>query len=162
MALRLALLLAIVYLDRTERKSHTTGVVFYKRNIDDVFVVGSSREVLLEVLTNLCSHDPNIKFTMEEPDLNGFLPFLNTKVRIQVGLKEFGWYKKPSSKNIIVHSRSAHPIYMKANVVRNIRRTKERIGSVASSSKDNEMERILEDKWLQQRREQNVVIILTT
>ncbi|EYB98595.1 hypothetical protein Y032_0130g1556 [Ancylostoma ceylanicum] len=33
---------------------------------------------------------------------------------------------------------------MKANVVRNIRRTKDKIGGVASSSNDNEMERILE------------------
>ncbi|EYC13713.1 hypothetical protein Y032_0043g880 [Ancylostoma ceylanicum] len=82
---------------------------------------------------------------MEEPDLNGFLPFLNTKARIQDGLKEFGWYKKPSSKNIIIHSRSAHPIYMKANVIRNIRQTKDKIGGVASSSNDDELERILEE-----------------
>ncbi|EYC31017.1 hypothetical protein Y032_0004g1904 [Ancylostoma ceylanicum] len=46
MGLRLAPLLAIVYLDRIERKSLTTGVVFYKRYIDDVFVVDSSPEVL--------------------------------------------------------------------------------------------------------------------
>ncbi|EYB95680.1 hypothetical protein Y032_0157g3209 [Ancylostoma ceylanicum] len=145
MGLRLAPLLAIVYLDRIERKSLTTSVVFYKRHIDDVFVVGSSPEVLQEVLNNLNSHDPNIKFTIEEPDPNGFLPFLNTKVCIQDGLNEFGWYKKPSSKNIIIQSGSAHPIYMKANVVRSIRRTKDKIGGVANSSNDNEMERILEE-----------------
>ncbi|VDP09726.1 unnamed protein product [Heligmosomoides polygyrus] len=42
MGLRIAPLLAIVYLDRIERRSLTQGIVFYKRYIDDVFVIGST------------------------------------------------------------------------------------------------------------------------
>uniref|UniRef100_A0A0N4W7N2 Doublecortin domain-containing protein n=1 Tax=Haemonchus placei TaxID=6290 RepID=A0A0N4W7N2_HAEPC len=30
-------------------------------------------------------------------------------------MKEFEWYRKPMSKNILLHSRSAHPLYIKAN-----------------------------------------------
>ncbi|EYC37669.1 hypothetical protein Y032_0773g2236 [Ancylostoma ceylanicum] len=76
-------------------------------------------------------------------------------------LKEFGWYKKPSSMNIIMHSRSAHPIYMKANVVRNIRRTKDKMGGVAMSSNDDQMERILEENGYSKNIQTLAVSLLT-
>ncbi|EYC35523.1 hypothetical protein Y032_1035g3455 [Ancylostoma ceylanicum] len=142
MGLRLAPLLAIVYLDRIERMSLTSELIFYRRYIDDVFAIGSTPSALQHVLNNLNSQDPNIRFTVEEPDANGFLPFPNAKVRIRNGSKE---YRKPSSKSIIIHSRSAHPIYMKANVVRNIRQTKDRICGVAHDSCDEDMEKMLEE-----------------
>ncbi|EYC27067.1 hypothetical protein Y032_0009g502 [Ancylostoma ceylanicum] len=145
MGLRLAPLLAIVYLDRIERMSLTSELIFYRRYIDDVFAIGSTPVALQHFLNNLNSQDPNIQFTVEEPDANSFLPFLNAKVRIRNGLKEFSWYRKPSSKNIIIHSRSAHPIYMKANVVRNIGQTKDRICGVAHDLCDEDMETILEE-----------------
>ncbi|EYC19343.1 hypothetical protein Y032_0024g1031 [Ancylostoma ceylanicum] len=55
---------------------------------------------------------------MEERGKDGFLPFLNTRVRFCNGIPEIRWYRKPSSKNIMLHSRSAHPTYMKVNVYR--------------------------------------------
>ncbi|VDO65040.1 unnamed protein product [Heligmosomoides polygyrus] len=60
MGLRIAPLLAIVYLGRIERRSLTQGIVFYKRYIDDVFVIGSSALDLNTTLDNLDSCDPNI------------------------------------------------------------------------------------------------------
>ncbi|EYB82562.1 hypothetical protein Y032_0357g3392 [Ancylostoma ceylanicum] len=127
MGIRIAPLLAIVFLDYIEKASLTKGVLFYKRYIDDVFAIGSSLSVLTSTLAELNSKDVNIKFTMEEPDKDGFLPFLNTRVRFCNGIPEIRWYRKPSSKNIMLHSRSAHPTYMKVNVVRNLKRTSERI-----------------------------------
>ncbi|EYC20386.1 hypothetical protein Y032_0022g598 [Ancylostoma ceylanicum] len=144
MGLRIAPLLAIVYLDHIEKSSLTNGIILYKRYIDDIFVIGSSYTELEETLANLNAVDVNIKFTVEEPSSDGFLPFLNTQVRIRNGMTEIRWYKKRSSKNILLHSRSAHPTFMKVNVVRNLIKTSGRIA--ASISEDDEtIKRILFD-----------------
>ncbi|EYC21534.1 hypothetical protein Y032_0988g3301 [Ancylostoma ceylanicum] len=144
MGIRIAPLLAIVFLDHIEKASLTKGILFYKRYIDDVFAIGSSRSTLISTLTELNSKDVNIKFTMEEPEKDGFLPFLNTRVRFCNGRSEIRWYRKQSSKNIMLHSRSAHPTYMKVNVVRNLKRTSERI---AENDKESEeaIQRILSE-----------------
>ncbi|EYC37668.1 hypothetical protein Y032_0773g2236 [Ancylostoma ceylanicum] len=60
-----------------------------------------------------------------------------------------------------MHSRSAHPIYMKANVVRNIRRTKDKMGGVAMSSNDDQMERILEENGYSKNIQTLAVSLLT-
>uniref|UniRef100_A0A183GKU2 Reverse transcriptase domain-containing protein n=1 Tax=Heligmosomoides polygyrus TaxID=6339 RepID=A0A183GKU2_HELPZ len=60
MGLRIAPLLAIVYLDRIERRSLTQGIVFYKPYIALHFVVGSTALDLDTTLHNLNSCDPNI------------------------------------------------------------------------------------------------------
>ncbi|EYC22806.1 hypothetical protein Y032_0016g2961 [Ancylostoma ceylanicum] len=88
--------------------------------------------------------DVNIKFTKEDRDEDGFLPFLNTRVRFCNGKPEIRWYRKPSSKNIMLHSRSAHPTYMKVNVVRNLRGTSERIAANDRES-DETIQRILSE-----------------
>ncbi|EYC08075.1 hypothetical protein Y032_0067g106 [Ancylostoma ceylanicum] len=65
----------------------------------------------------MCVVDVNIKFTVGEPNSDGFLSFLNTNVRIRNGMTEIRWYKKLSLKNISLHSRSAHPIFTKVNLM---------------------------------------------
>ncbi|EYC26545.1 hypothetical protein Y032_0010g1212 [Ancylostoma ceylanicum] len=142
MGIRIAPLLAIVYLDHIERTSLTAGILFYKRYIDDVFAIGTTPSELTATLDNLNSRDVHIKFTIEEPDTEGFLAFLNTRVRIHEGKKEIRWHKKESSKNIILHSRSAHPLHMKVNVVRNLKKTSERISTEGSGS-DGKIQSIL-------------------
>ncbi|EYB98247.1 hypothetical protein Y032_0133g1796 [Ancylostoma ceylanicum] len=126
MSSRISPLLAVIYLDRIERRSLVTGILFYKRYIDDVFVIGSTAFDLHTMVENLNSCDPNIRFTVESPDDSGSSPYLNTKVRICNGTTQFLWYKKPIPKNILLHSRSAHPLYMKATVVRNLIITKKK------------------------------------
>ncbi|EYC25025.1 hypothetical protein Y032_0012g1652 [Ancylostoma ceylanicum] len=145
MGLRISPLLAIVYLDRIERKSLISGILFYKRYIDDVFVISSNADELHIMLENLNECDPNVKFTSELPDEDGFLPFLNTKVRIYQSKKQFRWYKKPQSKNILLHSRSAHPLYMEVDMVRNFVVTKKRTCSEDSEKVDESVKQILED-----------------
>ncbi|VDO92412.1 unnamed protein product [Haemonchus placei] len=54
------------------------------------------------------------------------------------------WYRKSASSNILLHSRSAHPAYMKANVVRNLLKTKEKLGTRKDSVVDAKIESILE------------------
>ncbi|EYB95501.1 hypothetical protein Y032_0159g3298 [Ancylostoma ceylanicum] len=67
-------------------------------------------------LERLNDFDPRVSFTIERPDGDGYLPFLNTKVKLTSGQKQWLWYKRAASANILVHSRSSHPNYVKANV----------------------------------------------
>ncbi|VDO39588.1 unnamed protein product [Haemonchus placei] len=85
---RVAPVLAVIFLDHIEKSSLTSGILFYKRYIDDVFVIGTTEEDLVETLKRLNSHDANITFTREDPGRDGFLPFLNAKTRISEGHKE--------------------------------------------------------------------------
>ncbi|XGW15849.1 hypothetical protein V3C99_001361 [Haemonchus contortus] len=55
--------LAVIFLDHIEKSSLTSGILFYKRYIDDVFTIGTTKEVLVEALERLNSHDANITFT---------------------------------------------------------------------------------------------------
>ena len=127
-------------------------ILFYKRYIDDVFVISSTVETMDTMLQNLNSCDPNIRLTVEYPNDSGFLPFLNAKVRIDHGTKELIWYKKPMCKNILLHSRSAHPLYMKANVIKNLITTKTRICTVESEEVEQKIAKILEENGYTTRR----------
>ncbi|EYC07526.1 hypothetical protein Y032_0070g479 [Ancylostoma ceylanicum] len=123
---RVAPLLAIVFLDRFEKSSLTSGLLhyYYKRYIDDVFVIGTTEMDVDTTLERLNAFDLKMSFTVERPEVNGYLPFLNTKSRVNHGQKEHLWHKKSASANILVHARSAHPPFIKANVVRNLMKTR--------------------------------------
>ncbi|EYC10986.1 hypothetical protein Y032_0053g2410 [Ancylostoma ceylanicum] len=142
---RIAPLLAIIFLDRIERMSLTSGILLYKRYIDDVFVVGATEMEVEATLGRLNASDPQVSFTVERPDEEGYLPYLNTAVRITQGRKEHVWYKKAASANILVHARSAHPQFVKANVVRNLIRTKDKLCSRADPEVERTISRILEE-----------------
>ncbi|EYC45601.1 hypothetical protein Y032_0422g1193 [Ancylostoma ceylanicum] len=124
---RIAPLLAIIFLDHIEKISLTSGILLYKRYIDDVFVIGITEMDVEAALERLNDFDPRVSFTIERPDGDGYLPFLNTKVKLTSGQKQWLWYKKAASANILVHSRSSHPNYVKANVVRNLVKTKKQV-----------------------------------
>lgn len=79
MGLSISQLLAIVYMDRIERKSFISGILSHKRYIGDVVVISSTVAELHTMLDNLSSCNSNVHFTTELPDESGFLPFLNIK-----------------------------------------------------------------------------------
>ncbi|EYB95418.1 hypothetical protein Y032_0160g3342 [Ancylostoma ceylanicum] len=142
---RIAPLLAIIFLDRIERMSLTSEILLYKRYIDDVFVMAATEMVGGAILERLNAFDPHVSFTVERPDEEGYLPFLNAKVRITQGQKEHVWFKKAASANILVHARSAHPQFVKANVVRNLIRTKDKLCSRTDPEFERTISRILEE-----------------
>ncbi|EYC06050.1 hypothetical protein Y032_0078g1165 [Ancylostoma ceylanicum] len=123
----------------------TSEILLYKRYVDDAFVMGTTENEVERTLESLNAFDANISFTMERPDEEGFLPFLNTKIRIVDGHVESLWNKKSVSRNILVHSRSAHPIFVKANMVRNFLKTKEKLCSTTNLTVENHVKRILEE-----------------
>lgn len=84
MGSRLAPLLAIIFMDCLERPALSTRVLYFGRYIDDIFAVGKSSTTLRQTLGRLNSAFPTIKLTSEAPGPDGFLPFLNMKVRIYI------------------------------------------------------------------------------
>ena len=63
-----------------------------------------------------------ITFTRERPR-NGWLPYLNTQLMHSHGTLHVKWYRKESSKNIILHASSAHPAAVKRAIIRNMYKT---------------------------------------
>ncbi|VDO64369.1 unnamed protein product [Haemonchus placei] len=52
---RIAPVLAVIFLDHIEKSSLTSGILFYERYIDDVFIIGTTEEDLVETLKRLNS-----------------------------------------------------------------------------------------------------------
>ncbi|EYC39096.1 hypothetical protein Y032_0676g1431 [Ancylostoma ceylanicum] len=142
---RIAPLLAIMFLDHIEKSSLTSGILLYKRYIDDVFVIGTTEMDVDTTLDRLNAFDPKVSFTVERPDSDGYLPFLNTKIRVIQGQKEHLWHKKSASANILVHARSAHPHFIKANVVRNLMKTKNKLCMGTDQNVERTIARILDE-----------------
>uniref|UniRef100_A0A914Z1A1 Reverse transcriptase domain-containing protein n=1 Tax=Panagrolaimus superbus TaxID=310955 RepID=A0A914Z1A1_9BILA len=123
MGLRLAPLLAIIFLNKLELRALST--MFYKlygRYIDDTLVLATNNNQLNLIFDNLNKAHPQIKFTREDPTAFG-LPYLNTKINISSNKLQLEWYRKPTCKNHILHANSAHPNHMKDNVVKSLRKT---------------------------------------
>ena len=108
MGQRLAPSLAIAFMSKVEAPVTDLGPLLYCRYIDDCFVLCSTQEEMDKCFELLNEQSEYIKFTREKPKEN-WLPFLN----VQINLSENGyitkWYRKPSSKNILVHYLSSHP-----------------------------------------------------
>ena len=63
-----------------------------------------------------------IRLTRETPR-DGWLPFLNVQVKLSTDIVAVKWYRKETSKNMLINAKSAHPIAMKRAVVRNMFKT---------------------------------------
>ncbi|EYB87652.1 hypothetical protein Y032_0259g497 [Ancylostoma ceylanicum] len=143
MGSRLAPLLAIVFMDSLEKAALPPEVQYYGRYIDDIFIVGKLRQTLRKTFLRLSSASASIKLTTEDPKQDGFLPFLNTNIKISDGQFSSMWYRKPASHNIIIHARSCHPAYMKKNVVRHLITTASDVTSVNPQQVQDEVGKIL-------------------
>uniref|UniRef100_A0A7I4Z6L7 Reverse transcriptase domain-containing protein n=1 Tax=Haemonchus contortus TaxID=6289 RepID=A0A7I4Z6L7_HAECO len=122
MGQRLAPVLAICFMGRIERPVIARMPIMYCRYIDDCCVITSTQQemdVLFDILNRQSQY---IKFTREVPH-EGWLPYLNTQIKISGGRYHVKWYRKNSSKNILLHAKSAHPEAVKRAVVRNMYRT---------------------------------------
>ena len=86
-----------------------------------------------EILNNQSQY---ISLTREKPH-DGWLPYLNTQLMFENGAMHVKWYRKQSSKNIILHAQSAHPIAMKHAIIRNMYRTTIRVSSGEIEQKES-------------------------
>ncbi|EYB87784.1 hypothetical protein Y032_0257g399 [Ancylostoma ceylanicum] len=141
----IAPILAITFLDHIERASLTSEILHYKRYIDDVFVIRTTEMEVEATLEKLNLFDPHVSFTVERPNDEGYLPFLNTKIRLTSGRKEYVRHKKAESANILVHSRSAHQQFIKTNVIQNLMKTKGKLCTATDVGVERTIARILEE-----------------
>ena len=114
--------LAILCMDRLEQRVIYKELKppMYARYIDDIGTVVpsvSAAENILQVLNN--SH-PTIKFELELPDNEQYLPILDVKIRItDDGSISHKLYVKSANKGITLHYDSHHPSSVKRAMVKN-------------------------------------------
>ena len=119
---RLAPILAILLIDRIENQAiyADLSLSLYYRYIDDCIAPASSSEEARQIQNHLNSQDSSICYEIELPGEDGFLPFLNTKVKVNdSGIVEIGWYTKPAIKGLMLNAKSNHPDHVKCAVINN-------------------------------------------
>lgn len=136
---RLAPLLAISYMDAIEQAVIPSGIILYKRYIDDIIIIGTNKQVVDETYTKL--HTGNIRLSREQADENGWLSFLDVELRFTDGRLESRWYRKPAKKNIILQAHSAHSYRIKYNIMQNM------IGTAKKVSSENQIEYSLQSAY---------------
>ncbi|VDO68342.1 unnamed protein product [Heligmosomoides polygyrus] len=119
---RLAPTLAVAFMSKIEAPVVSRLALLYCRYVDDCFIVCATQHEMDKCFEVMNSQSEYIKLTREKLCGNS-LPFLNVQVQLAGNSYITKWYRKPSCKNIIVHSRSAHPHRTKEAVVRNMFRT---------------------------------------
>ncbi|EYC11772.1 hypothetical protein Y032_0049g1762 [Ancylostoma ceylanicum] len=122
MGQRLAPTLAIVFMSKVEKPILQRKPLLYCRYIDDCCIVCPTQTEMDTCFNLLNQQFPHIQFTREKPRDN-WLAFLNVQVYLAHGEYKTRWYRKPSSKNILIHYLSAHPIKTKRSVIGNMYRT---------------------------------------
>ena len=85
------------------------SISVYYGCIDDCITPASNHEEAVCIQNKLNSSDPAIRSEIELPGDDGFLPFLNTKIKVnESGIVETGWYAEPASKGLVLNEKS-HP-----------------------------------------------------
>lgn len=74
-----------------------------------------------------------------QKELQRWLPFWNVQVQLWEGSKITMWYFKPTSKNIMARSKSAHPTQIRTGVVRNMFRTANKVSSWKNERKGSSL-----------------------
>ncbi len=88
----------------------------------------------------LNSQDPSIQFEIELPNKDGFLPFLNTKIKVNdSGTVETGWYTKQANKGLMLNAKSHHPEQIKRATIVNTITTYKAICSNSALLKEAEL-----------------------
>ncbi len=98
------------------------SISLYYRYIDDCITPASSYTEAFKIQNVLNSQDPSIQFEIELSNEDDFLPFLNTKIKVNhSGTVETGWYTKPANKGLMLNAKSHHPEQiMRATIVNTI------------------------------------------
>ncbi|VDL74216.1 unnamed protein product [Nippostrongylus brasiliensis] len=128
MGQRLAPALAIAFMSKIETPILERKPLLYCRYIDDCFIVCASQDEMDLCFDLLNSQAENIKHTREK-STGRWLTYLNVQVNLARGKFHTRWYRKPTSKNTIVHFRSARPSQTKKAVVKNMFRTATMVSS---------------------------------
>ena len=122
MGQRLAPVLAICFMSKIEEPVLARMPLMYCRYIDDCCIVTSTQSEMDMCFDLFNQQSQYIKLTREAPE-NGWLPYLNAQVKLSKGIVSVKWFRKESSKNILINIKSAHPASVKRAVIGNMFRT---------------------------------------
>ena len=91
----------------------------WKRYEDDVFSIipKGKWDAMLQYLNSI---DPHIKFTVEQPNMEGTIPFLDTLPKLNGEEISVSVHRKPTHTDRYLDSNSSHPILAKGAVVRTL------------------------------------------
>ena len=102
--------------EQRDQEKRTENVKAFLRYVDDIVrTVKGDPDIVLKAANEL---HPNLQFTIENPDSNGDLAFLDLKINVDSRKKvTCGWYQKPTDTGTILKFRSCAPLQYKRNVV---------------------------------------------
>ena len=127
-------------MDRVEIKPST---LIRQYQFGDCITPASSLEDALNIQNALTAQDPSIQFEIELPDKDGFLPFLNTKIKVNNnGTVETEWY----TKGLILNANSHRPEQIKKAAIVNTITTYEAISWSDILLEEGEAERSFDDR----------------
>ena len=122
MGSRLSGTLAIACMDKFE-KTHVyrqLQPIFYGRYVDDIGTLVKSKDHATHTLQYLNSKHDTIKFEMELPDQDGYLPILDIKMKVEEdGRISRRLYVKAANKGLMLNFRSHQPLTTKIATMRN-------------------------------------------
>ena len=121
---RLAPILAILYMNRIENQAtysdQSFSISIHYRYITPV----NSTEKAVMIQHHLNCQDSAVQFKIELPCEDGFLPFLNTKSKVNAsGVVETGWHTKSANKGLMLNVRSHHSEHVKRAAIDNTIKT---------------------------------------
>ena len=87
------------------------------RYVDDTLKLAIGSTAGTSLKDRLNTIHPTIKFTLELPDTDGFVPFLDLQIAIQNGHIHNRYYQKASKKDMFLHINSALPQSVKRNAI---------------------------------------------
>ena len=90
----------------------------YKRYLDDILLGPVKADMVNEILDTFNSIQESIQFTVEVPEENEFLAFLDIAIRIKDQI-QYKWYVKPCHSDNSLRYESYVPNHIKTNFVRN-------------------------------------------
>jgi len=90
--------------------------IFYRRYVDDIFLLFSSSKHLEPFKTYMNSRHKNMNFTSEEESLNT-MPFLDIQITRENGKFNTNIYHKPTFSGVYTNFESFIPTYMKRGLI---------------------------------------------
>ena len=93
----------------------------YRRYIDDIIMgpLVHDDNFFIDIVTTFNSVVPEINFTIEAPNPDGWLPFLDFKVKIINGQIMHDFYRKDCHSTIFLRKDSYVPAHVKSNFIKN-------------------------------------------
>ena len=103
------------------RREHAFSPALYVRYIDDILIgpIQKDGSLALKILASFNAVNDEIRFTLEEPDHNNVINFLDISIAIKQSKIDYWWYSKPRHSQNSLRYDSFVPNHVKRNFIKN-------------------------------------------